>query len=446
MNFDGFIFYIVGSWTFILVLSAGEFIFSLGYAKRDRFALRYALSILGLLAAAVPLTLVFYAVDELTGNLVLTNVTVVAIYLVMFALSLIALRLCRAETLRSYLICGISGYAAQFVFYNVYGMINFGGVLERGFYTLGRYQGLALSTLMQLAVSGAVLLVIWLIFARPANRYAPDGLLGKTVAMISVAALAIVLVLNAVRNIFMEESPALNVLCGILFIVCCVFIMLLRMGLLEQNRLQHNIDTIMKLHHEERKHYEKLKENIELVNIKCHDIKHYIELAEKRAGIDFDDLKKLVNIYDSDVKTGNETIDTILTERSLYCSAHGIRMSVLADASGLGSMEITDLCSLFGNAVENAIEAVSKCPAEDLRVINVAIKPVAGQVSICVENYFAEPPAFENGQPVSTKGDEANHGYGLKSIRHVTEKYDGTLSCTTDGNIFRLNVMLSLPQ
>ena len=189
-------------------------------------------------------------------------------------------------------------------------------------------------------------------------------------------------------------------------------------------------------------HIEKyLKENMEAISIKCHDIKHFISSRMARAGIDNEELSELVRIYDTRIKTGNDTIDVLLSEQSLVCQRRNIRVTMLADACGLSFIGTTDICSLFGNLLENAVEAEEKIEDERKRVITVEIRPVADQIFLCVENYCAATPEMRQGLPVTSKGDAQRHGFGMKSIQAITEKYGGVLSCTLDQDIFRVSIL-----
>jgi sensor histidine kinase regulating citrate/malate metabolism len=155
-------------------------------------------------------------------------------------------------------------------------------------------------------------------------------------------------------------------------------------------------------------------------------------------------MKNLIGIYDSRIKTGNDTLDIILTERSLYCEKEGIRLSCIADGEKLGFMTTGDICSLFGNAVENAIEAVSKLDNPEDRIISFQVREKSGMLVITVDNYYSGTLRVENGLPKSTKGDDDNHGFGMKSIRLVAEKYGGEVSVTVD-DMFHLSVIIPLP-
>ena len=155
-----------------------------------------------------------------------------------------------------------------------------------------------------------------------------------------------------------------------------------------------------------------------------------------------------MDFYDSAVRTGNEALDTILTEKRLTCANEGITLSCVADGAALGFMRDADIYSLFGNALDNAIEAARKLEAPSLRSISLVVRQAAGVASIHVENrYASEPLIGQDGSIVSSKGDEANHGFGLRSMRLTVESYGGTLATLLDrrGRIFHINAMIPLP-
>ena len=57
-------------------------------------------------------------------------------------------------------------------------------------------------------------------------------------------------------------------------------------------------------------------------------------------------------------------------------------------------------------------------------------------------NYYVGDLQFENGLPKTTKQDDKYHGFGLKSIKYVTEKYGGSYTLTVDDGVFELNVVM----
>ena len=244
-----------------------------------------------------------------------------------------------------------------------------------------------------------VLFLLHRLFGQRAAAFSLDDASSSDVTLMIVATLGLVLIVNAFLNIYASESQALAMLVRALLTIACLFILLLRAGFLKSGHLQSELEVLSRLHEQERRHYEHLKENMEAISIKCHDIKHFISSRMARAGIDNEELSELVRIYDTRIKTGNDTIDVLLSEQSLVCQRRNIRVTVLADASGLSFIGTTDICSLFGNLLENAVEAEEKIEDERKRVINVEIRPVADQIFLCVENYCAATPEMRQGLP-----------------------------------------------
>ena len=152
-------------------------------------------------------------------------------------------------------------------------------------------------------------------------------------------------------------------------------------------------------------------------------------------------MENVISIYDSNVKTENEALDIILTEKSLQCARHNIQLSCIAAGKELSFMANADLYSLFGNLIDNAIEAVKDLP-DDKRIISLSVKTVKAFVYITIYNYYKGELKFDGKMPVTTKPDKINHGFGMKSIQFVCDKYGGEISISTRNNIFTLNMIL----
>lgn len=196
--------------------------------------------------------------------------------------------------------------------------------------------------------------------------------------------------------------------------------------------------------------YDIAKENIALINRKCHDLKHQIA-ALARPGTDRErnnylkEVEDAIQIYDCTVKTGSEVLDTVLTEKKLYCEAHRINMTCVADGSKLGFMDPVDVYAMLGNAIDNAIEAVSGLPDPEQRLIAVSVWTGRGLLLLQFENYFDHALSFEDGLPATTKARDGYHGFGLSSIRSTAEKYGGCMTLHTEDGLFVLRVSIPLP-
>ena len=272
------------------------------------------------------------------------------------------------------------------------------------------------------SITTVVFVVVYLLLVRRIER---GGLLQIDDPVMVVAA-AIVIGVNMVLDLAVKDStipdhglPSYDVIAlNWIYLFLCVYILYSVFEIVYNRRLQENVLAIERLRASEARQYQMSRENIEAINIKCHDLKHQIrELASGGAAVDgsvLDDISREVGVYDSVVKSGNVALDTILTEKSLYCEKHGITLSCIADGEALGFVEPTELYSFFGNALDNAIEAVERLGDPERRSIGLVVKRVGGMVSIHVENYFDGRVDFSGeGLPRTRKDDPASHGFGV---------------------------------
>ena len=159
-----------------------------------------------------------------------------------------------------------------------------------------------------------------------------------------------------------------------------------------------------------------------------------------------DDIAREVNVYDSSVTTGSTPLDIILSEKGLLCQQRGITLSSVADGGAVSLMSPSDIYALFGNLIDNAIEAVEREEDPERRCIFVVVRRAIGHVSIHVENYCSTPVTFVDGLPQTTKDDQTNHGYGTKSIRLITSKYGGAVTMGQVDGVFHANILMPPPE
>ena len=210
--------------------------------------------------------------------------------------------------------------------------------------------------------------------------------------------------------------------------------------------LYDNYHKLHELLEKDKIRYEVSKEYTDIINMKCHDLKHQLWQMQRQEHVDetyIKELEEAIRIYDTDIKTGNEALDIILTEKNRICAAEKIEATFIVDGSIIAFMRPTDLYSLFGNILDNAIEAVRELPDEDMRQISVVLAQETGIIRIRQQNYYRNQMQMTEDELISTtKEDKENHGYGLKSIRYVAEKYGGVMTLETDENIFILNILI----
>ena len=90
-----------------------------------------------------------------------------------------------------------------------------------------------------------------------------------------------------------------------------------------------------------------------------------------------------------------------------------------------------DLCVIWGNLLDNAIESCIKLPSEN-RCIEIKGGVSANFILVRISNDFNGTLVMQNGLPSTTKKDSVSHGFGLRNIEKTIKKYDGTITASTE--------------
>lgn len=229
---------------------------------------------------------------------------------------------------------------------------------------------------------------------------------------------------------------------------CCIAVLFGQVKQQKQIKYQSELALQQQMWSLHKTQYEMSKESIDIINRKCHDLKHqvaalkHIRDPERRSEV-IDSLQSSVMIYDAVMETGNEILDTVLTEKSLICGKHDITLSCIVDGKQLSFIAPVDLYTLVGNALDNAVEAVLSMPPAE-RLIRFRVQEKAGLVFLHIENPYSGALELRDGLPVIRKTDTKNHGFGLKSIRDIGEKYHGMLTLKPENGQFILTLAFPL--
>lgn len=209
------------------------------------------------------------------------------------------------------------------------------------------------------------------------------------------------------------------------------------------------LDAIQNILQNQYAQYRQSRESIEVINHKYHDLKHQIAVlraepdAQRRSDY-LDGMEEEIRDYEAQNKTGNSVLDTVLTGKSLYCARHGVELTCVADGARLGFMDVMDLCTIFGNILDNAIECELRVEEREKRLIHLAVYAKKDFLVIRCENYCPEALEFQDGLPVSTKPEGAYHGYGIKSVRRAAGKYGGAVTVHNGEEWFEIKVVVPL--
>ncbi len=334
----------------------------------------------------------------------------------------------------SALVVGTLGYCIQHLASDVSYLL-IGELLERG----TNYPFFSLANTLILA--GCYVVAWWLI----GRRFKIDEDVASRRARWIVACALTVFFLIVFRLLFPGSQVGwLRLVLFFYDALVTLFLMLTLVLISRVDGLRADIASQEAIWRGKREQYELARDNMDLINIKCHDIRKRIgamgELPLSEESVS--QIRESIRIYDAQAKTGNEALDVVLTQKRLLCSQAQIDLVSMVDGAALGFMSDDDVYFLFGNILDNAIEAVLNLADDEKRSIDLTVRREGGFVTIREDNYFEGSLSFADGLPQTTKGDNANHGFGMRSIRRCVDEYGGELTVRADAGVFSLSILL----
>ena len=191
---------------------------------------------------------------------------------------------------------------------------------------------------------------------------------------------------------------------------------------------------------------EKQKEEEKIRSI-YHDMKNHLLVLERSQGTDAarkmaEQLRTQIADYEDYVHTGNDFLDVIIKDKAEKMREKQIDFSAIIDFEGVDFIEPLDISTLFGNGIDNAMEASEKLP-EEQRVVLVKAGKVQSFISILIENNCID--ADNSKQIRTTKSDNFLHGFGISNMEKAAEKYEGTCKATQENGKFTLKILIPIP-
>ena len=249
---------------------------------------------------------------------------------------------------------------------------------------------------------------------------------------------------DCISNEYRFDSYPLFLVNRVYLLALASFILAICTSIEFQSRYRMDMEILDQVLVEERKQYQQMKENMDMINLRCHDLRHQLDdYSDRLTAREIDTLREAMDFYDSNIKTGCEVLDVVLHVHQPVCRAEGIELTCLADGACLSFVCTRHLYSLFNNAIGNAIEAVKKLEDRSMRTISITVERQGKAAVITVTNYF------DGKQPQpghTTKSDRGRHGFGTMSMRYIAESYGGTLASQTQGRLYCLTITLPISE
>ena len=441
--------YIIAEFLFEYFVYAALFLHKLG--RRKYFYFRAVPAVVALFALGLPVALFYKAFGATLWGRIL-------VYSILFALFTLLAWICFDESYLTVLFCCSMAYAAQNLAYKIYLIIWTAGEQLRLYDNWGNKFDLYYR-LIYYSVFAVCAVVFWFVFIRRITAKLENRKLNYRMLVITVLVLGITVLLCSVEDLYFAELSVwrenrfdeyvyfvLRETGNAFSVVCCIIVLLLASKSIIENALLQELEYLKYTVRQGERQYQMSKDSIELINIQCHDIKYKLDALTAQGGMTPEAVKELrdsIAIYDSKTETGNQLLNILITEKSLYCEQNGINLSCMIDGVKLDFMETGDLYCLFGNLIDNALEAVKEIEEKERRVINLMVKSKDNLLLVQEENYYNGTREFEDGLPLTTKKDKNSHGFGMRSLRMIVKKYGGELAAYVSDDIFHLNIIFS---
>jgi signal transduction histidine kinase len=249
-------------------------------------------------------------------------------------------------------------------------------------------------------------------------------------------------------NLININTPLfLLILCAITwsFIMLCFAVI----NTHEKTKQKYEADLAREIITSGRGYYEKLTDISEELQILRNDYKHHLASMQKmiKSGYskEIQDYLETLN-GNIDERTVNEysnsrVINSLIDSFAERCKSASIRFDVKIILPPEGTIDDYELCVILGNLLENAITACLRTPENELRYIEISMKPIDNQYGIKVENSFDGAVKNDGKTLYTTKKDG---GLGIKSIISVAKNFGGEYVPVWDDKKFSAYVVLRL--
>jgi len=249
-------------------------------------------------------------------------------------------------------------------------------------------------------------------------------------------------------NILRAKSALLTMGLALILTVAA-YVMILRVfkQTIEQITMQNEQNLFQMQVAAAQVHLEALQESQEKTIIYRHDMRHHLNLIaayladnNKAAAQKYiTGVEKAIESATVETYCNNYTVNLILSSYILRAKNEQITVETQINLPGKNAVSDMDLCVIFANTLENAVNACKPIRSANDRALKIVCKTKSDKLFIQITNSYEGSVIFVADMPVSS---EENHGLGTKSIAAVAQKYGGVCSFTAEDGVFKTSIIL----
>ncbi|WP_300275985.1 sensor histidine kinase [Peptacetobacter sp.] len=220
--------------------------------------------------------------------------------------------------------------------------------------------------------------------------------------------------------------------------------------ILKNNKLDYENKLIKEKLNMQYQYYNSMQKNYSKVREIYHDMNNHIMCIEKLNSMDrkkyINEIKEKLEDVKNSFHTNNLILDIILMEKEEICKEYNIKLYVDLNLKKCDFIEMTDICTIFSNLLDNAIEASKNIEDEEYKKIFIKDNIINKFYFIKIENNKKNIIIKKENIIITSKKDDFLHGLGLQSVRNVVEKYNGNMDINDRENVFEITIYIPLVQ
>ncbi len=253
-----------------------------------------------------------------------------------------------------------------------------------------------------------------------------------------------------IKNSIYDRLNILSLILVTFFLVSSSIILIIIIGkIIRDDKIKLEYELINERINTNYKNYDQIQEIHNKVRYIYHDLRNHMMCMKSYNTRDeiveyIDNLNLQINDFEYLKNTGNKTLDIVLSEKKYTCSRYNIQYEEYINISKLDFMSNVDICAIFSNALDNAIEACMKIDKDIEKVIDVKVTYINQFCILKFTNSKSNEIKLVNQEIQTSKSDKSVHGIGLASIKYIVKKYDGEVTINYSDNEFILKIMIPI--
>lgn len=287
--------------------------------------------------------------------------------------------------------------------------------------------------------------VLFLILSKTVARWMPRGDIYQVSFAQVISAWLLGGMFVALSHVFMLPNLEKNMARMLIALcqICCVTLLFLHMESTKRRVAEKQLDILNLLCSFGAQQYTVGLKNVELVNRKCEELEGKIRQMEQYLPEEFrgearSTIREAQVACDAVVKTGNDVLDMVLTEKKLLAENSKTQINCVANGKLLDFMEVVDIYALFAFGLDTALEDVEQIVDESHRLIDLLIYES--------QNFLVINMSHPLKSSAQLKNRNVLNNYKIMVIHRIVEKYHGMHSLERGDNFVTLKLLIPLAQ